>query len=113
MRLRIGGKVAHGLRGDTTRLSWGRRDRWQSFNRLDEGLNCAMDEPRTALLGPGDPRWGTAPIDRLRHLPHVLLSMPEIHDLHRARKVFLDQPPDPEGPIPEDHNLLGPLQSLL
>src|SRR5450759_4415040 len=100
MRLRIGGKVAHGLRGDTTRLSWGRRDRWQSFNRLDEGLNFAMDEPRTALLGPGDPRWGTAPIDRLRHLPHVLLSMPEITNRPRAREGSSPRRPIPGGPSP-------------
>lgn len=39
--------------------------------------------------------------------------MPEIYDLHRPRKVFLDQPPNPERSITQDHHLLGPLQSLL
>jgi len=53
--LGVGGKVAHCLFGHAAGLPWWRGDRWQGFNGFDEGLDLAVDQPRTGLPGPGDP----------------------------------------------------------
>jgi hypothetical protein len=40
----------------------------------------------------------------------MLLSVVEIHNLDRSRKVFLGEFPNPGGSISQDHNLLGLFQ---
>ena len=43
----------------------------------------------------------------------MFAGMPDVHDLHGSGKVFGHQPPDPGGSIPQDHQLVRPLQPIL
>ena len=44
------------------------------------------------------------------YIPHMFFGMIEIHDLHGCGKVFGHQVPDPGGSIPQDHELVRPVQ---
>jgi hypothetical protein len=48
--------------------------------------------------------------DRSGDLPDMFPRMPDSNALHRPGKVFGHQPPDPGSPIPQDHELVRPLQ---
>jgi hypothetical protein len=87
--LGIGGKVANSLFWDTLALAWGWSNGGQSSNSRDQCFNVAVDEQITGVFGPNLCGLGLRSIDRPRYLPHMFLSVVEIHNLDRARKVFL------------------------
>src|SRR6266404_4799662 len=110
---RIVNEVAHGLLWDTVCTAWGWRNGWQESHGFDEGFNVALFQHLALLLSPCRLGGRIGSKDRRGHFPHMLLGMPEIHNLDGSGKVFSDHIPDPGGSIPQDDDLLSMSQASL
>ncbi len=104
---RIAHEGAHGRLRDTVGPSWGWGNGWQESHGFDEGFNVALLEQLTLRFSPRLCFGRIGSKDRIGHLPHMFLCLPEIHNLHGRGKVFSDQIPDPWGSIPQDDDLLS------
>src|SRR5258707_8291180 len=86
-------------------------NRQSADDLLDKVLDLALRQQATGVLGPSTCLRRVWSKDRTGHLPDMFSCMPDVNDLDGLGKVVGGQMPNPDGPVPQDHQLTRPLQS--
>src|SRR5207248_4586782 len=85
--LSIGGEVIHRFVWHTATFTWGWGDGGELANRRNQVLDLAMYQQCAGFFGPDAGLLAAGSKDGMGHVPHVLLGMIQVDNLHGSRKV--------------------------